>query len=82
VCVCVCVCVSDAPFLAFVMGDLNVAHHEIDLHNPKGSRKSAGFTDEVIDVDHVERHATFARRSNASERHLPIHLHETPINCI
>uniref|UniRef100_A0AAV1VC76 DNA-(apurinic or apyrimidinic site) endonuclease n=1 Tax=Peronospora matthiolae TaxID=2874970 RepID=A0AAV1VC76_9STRA len=27
-------------------GDLNVAHHEIDIHNPKGNRKSAGFTDE------------------------------------
>lgn len=27
-------------------GDLNVAHQEIDIHNPKGNRKSAGFTDE------------------------------------
>ncbi|RLN76005.1 hypothetical protein BBJ28_00022717 [Nothophytophthora sp. Chile5] len=27
-------------------GDLNVAHQEIDIHNPKGNRnKSAGFTD-------------------------------------
>lgn len=27
-------------------GDLNVAHEEIDLKNPKQNRKSAGFTDE------------------------------------
>ncbi|KAI9915354.1 hypothetical protein PsorP6_008104 [Peronosclerospora sorghi] len=27
-------------------GDLNVAHQEIDIHNPKGNRRSAGFTDE------------------------------------
>ncbi len=27
-------------------GDLNVAHHEIDLKNPKTNRKNAGFTDE------------------------------------
>ncbi len=29
-----------------VCGDLNVAHNEIDLKNPKTNRKSAGFTDE------------------------------------
>ncbi len=27
-------------------GDLNVAHQEIDLKNPKSNRKNAGFTDE------------------------------------
>ena len=27
-------------------GDLNVAHKEIDLKNPKSNRKNAGFTDE------------------------------------
>lgn len=27
-------------------GDLNVAHHEIDLKNPKTNHKNAGFTDE------------------------------------
>jgi exodeoxyribonuclease-3 len=27
-------------------GDLNVAHNEIDLKNPKTNRKNAGFTDE------------------------------------
>ena len=27
-------------------GDLNVAHREIDLKNPKSNRKNAGFTDE------------------------------------
>ncbi|KAB0379569.1 hypothetical protein FD755_007353 [Muntiacus reevesi] len=25
-------------------GDLNVAHEELDLHNPKGNKKNAGFT--------------------------------------
>lgn len=29
-----------------VCGDLNVAHREIDLKNPKTNRKNAGFTDE------------------------------------
>ena len=29
-----------------VCGDLNVAHNEIDLKNPKSNRKNAGFTDE------------------------------------
>lgn len=30
-------------------GDLNVAHNEIDLKNPKSNRKNAGFTDEERD---------------------------------
>ena len=29
-----------------VCGDLNVAHKEIDLKNPKTNRKNAGFSDE------------------------------------
>lgn len=29
-----------------ICGDLNVAHQEIDLRNPKSNRRSAGFTDE------------------------------------
>ena len=29
-----------------VTGDMNVAHQEIDLKNPKTNRKNAGFTDE------------------------------------
>ena len=29
-----------------VCGDLNVAHCEIDLKNPKTNRKNAGFTDQ------------------------------------
>lgn len=29
-----------------ICGDLNVAHNEIDLKNPKTNRKNAGFTDE------------------------------------
>lgn len=47
----------DEDFLAYVKslesqkpvifcGDLNVAHKEIDLSNPKQNRKNAGFTDE------------------------------------
>jgi exodeoxyribonuclease-3 len=30
-------------------GDLNVAHKEIDLKNPKTNRRNAGFTDEERD---------------------------------
>jgi len=29
-----------------VCGDLNVAHEEIDIKNPKSNRRNAGFTDE------------------------------------
>ena len=47
----------DVDFLAYVKsleavkpvvfcGDLNVAHNEIDLANPKTNRKNAGFTEE------------------------------------
>ena len=47
----------EADFLAYLKkleekkgvifcGDLNVAHQEIDLKNPKTNRKNAGFTDE------------------------------------
>lgn len=47
----------EADFLAYLKrleekkpvifcGDLNVAHREIDLKNPKSNRKNAGFTDE------------------------------------
>ena len=42
-------------------GDLNVAHREIDLKNPKSNRKNAGFTDEeregfqqLLDVGFVD----------------------------
>lgn len=31
---------------AIICGDLNVAHKEIDLKNPKSNRKNPGFTDE------------------------------------
>ena len=31
-------------------GDLNVAHREIDLKNPKTNRKNAGFTDEEREI--------------------------------
>ncbi|MBS4912941.1 MAG: exodeoxyribonuclease III [Veillonella sp.] len=36
----------DAKKPVILCGDLNVAHEEIDLKNPKTNRKNAGFTDE------------------------------------
>lgn len=36
----------DAKKPVVMCGDLNVAHREIDLKNPKSNRKNAGFTDE------------------------------------
>lgn len=36
----------DAKKPVVVCGDMNVAHKEIDLKNPKSNRKNAGFTDE------------------------------------
>lgn len=35
---------KDKPVI--VCGDMNVAHEEIDLKNPKTNRKNAGFSDE------------------------------------
>lgn len=42
-----------------VCGDLNVAHKEIDLKNPKSNRKNAGFTDEERDKFQVLLNAGF-----------------------
>ena len=39
----------DAVKPVVVCGDLNVAHQEIDLKNPKSNRRNAGFTDEERD---------------------------------
>ena len=36
----------DATKPVILCGDLNVAHEEIDLKNPKSNRRNAGFTDE------------------------------------
>ena len=36
----------DAQKPVIACGDLNVAHQEIDLKNPKTNRRNAGFTDE------------------------------------
>ncbi len=36
----------DAKKPVILCGDLNVAHEEIDIKNPKTNRKNAGFTDE------------------------------------
>nr|VZI37164.1 unnamed protein product [Spirometra erinaceieuropaei] len=50
-----------------VSGDLNVAHEEIDLKNPDGNHKTAGFTDEerksftnfLADADLVDTYRHF-----------------------
>ena len=39
----------DAVKPAIICGDMNVAHQEIDLKNPKTNRRNAGFTDEERD---------------------------------
>ena len=41
--------ILDAVKPVVVCGDLNVAHKEIDLKNPKSNRRNAGFTDEERD---------------------------------
>ncbi len=48
-------------------GDLNVAHTEIDLKNPKTNRKNAGFTDE-------EREKKFTACECGIYRYLPLFL--------
>ena len=40
------VCELDTKKPVIICGDLNVAHQEIDLKNPKTNRGSAGFSDE------------------------------------
>ena len=40
------VCGLDAVKPVIWCGDLNVAHEEIDLKNPKSNRNNAGFTDQ------------------------------------
>ncbi|MBQ8184581.1 MAG: exodeoxyribonuclease III [Lachnospiraceae bacterium] len=40
------VCALDAKKPVVFCGDLNVAHREIDLKNPRANRHNAGFTDE------------------------------------
>ncbi|MFG6384960.1 MAG: exodeoxyribonuclease III [Muribaculaceae bacterium] len=40
------VCKLDKEKPVIICGDLNVAHEEIDLANPKTNRRNAGFTDE------------------------------------
>ena len=39
----------DAKKPVIICGDLNVAHEEIDIKNPKTNRRNAGFTDEERD---------------------------------
>ena len=39
-------CNLDALKPVIICGDLNVAHQEIDLKNPKANRGNAGFSDE------------------------------------
>ena len=40
------VCNLDQKKPVIICGDMNVAHQEIDLKNPKTNRRNAGFTDE------------------------------------
>lgn len=40
------VCKLDQSKPVIICGDMNVAHQEIDLKNPKTNRKNAGFSDE------------------------------------
>ena len=40
------VCALDAKKPVIICGDLNVAHQEIDLRNPKSNRGNPGFSDE------------------------------------
>ena len=61
-------------------GDLNVAHQEIDLKNPKTNRKNAGFTDEereemtkllnqgYIEVDRKGKYQVNARINGTQQR--------------
>lgn len=43
------VCKLDKKKPVIITGDMNVSHQEIDLANPKGNKKNAGFTQEERD---------------------------------
>ena len=49
-------------------GDLNVAHEEIDLKNPKTNRMNAGFTDEERDIYSWWSYRFRAREKNTGLR--------------
>ncbi len=50
----------DAQKPVVICGDLNVAHEEIDLKNPKTNRRNAGFTDEEREKFGILLEAGFA----------------------
>lgn len=54
------VCGLDAVKPVVICGDLNVAHNEIDIKNPKSNRRNAGFTDEERNAFSVLLDAGFA----------------------
>lgn len=54
------VCALDARKTVVFCGDLNVAHREIDLANPRSNRGKAGFTDEERDAFQSHLDAGFA----------------------
>lgn len=51
-------CLNDVKPV-IVCGDLNVAHQEIDIKNPKTNRRNAGFTDEEREKMTILLHAGF-----------------------
>ena len=58
----------DAKKPVLVCGDLNVAHKEIDLKNPKTNRMNAGFTDQEREKFQTLLDAGLAREKNAGWR--------------
>ena len=61
------VCDLDERKPVLICGDMNVAHEEIDLKNPKSNRRNAGFTDEEREKFTILLNAGFAdtwRRRN------------------
>ena len=61
------VCALDERKPVLICGDMNVAHEEIDLKNPKSNRRNAGFTDEEREKFTILLNAGFAdtwRRRN------------------
>ena len=69
----------DAQKPVILCGDLNVAHEEIDIKNPKSNRHNAGFTDEEREAHRLFRHLRQIARAPCRCQDPYRHLRQRPL---